>query len=177
MNLELVPQGYLANLVITQTLEDKIRTGQLRDGCIKNIKENMQRSKYKSFSIDDKGTLFFQGRIVVPKDPNLRSLILKEAHDTPLSIHLGSTKMYLDIKTTYWWTRMKGDIARYVLECDVCRRVKAEHQRPAGVLQPLKIPEWKWDNVEMDFVTGFPKSRKGNDAIFVVIDRLSKVAH
>ena len=85
--------------------------------------------------------------------------------------------MYLDIKTTYWWTRMKSDIARYVSECDVCRRVKAEHQRPAGVLQPLKIPEWKWDNVEMDFITGFPKSRKGNDAIFVVIDRLSKVAH
>ena len=103
LNLELVPQGYLANLVITQTLEDKIRSGQLRDGCIKNIKENMHKPKYKPFSIDDKGTLFFQGRIVVPKDPNLRNLILKEAHDTPLSIHPGSTKMYLDIKTTYWW--------------------------------------------------------------------------
>jgi hypothetical protein len=72
---------------------------------------------------------------------------------------------------------MKGDIARYVSECDVCRRVKAEHQRPASVLESLKIPEWKWDKVEMDFVTSFPKSRKGNDAIFVVIDRLSKVAH
>jgi hypothetical protein len=114
LNLELVPQGYLANLVITQTLEDKIRTGQLRDGCIKNIKENMQKPKYKSFSVDDQGTLFFQGRIVVPKHPELRSLILKEAHDTPLSIHPGSTKMYLDIKTSYWWTRMKSDIARYV---------------------------------------------------------------
>jgi transposase InsO family protein len=85
--------------------------------------------------------------------------------------------MYLDIKTTYWWTRMKSDIAQYVSECDACRLVKAEHQRPAGVLQPLKIPEWKWDNVELDFVTGFPKSRNGNDAIFVVIDCLSKVAH
>jgi hypothetical protein len=85
--------------------------------------------------------------------------------------------MYLDIKITYLWTRMESDIARYVSECDVCRRVKAEHQRPAGFLQPLKIPKWKWDNVEMDFVTAFPNSRKGNDAIFVVIDRLSKVAH
>src|SRR4051812_43483664 len=72
---------------------------------------------------------------------------------------------------------MKQDIARYVEECDVCRRVKAEHQRPAGTLQPLSIPEWKWDKIEMDFVTGFPRSQKGHDAIFVVIDRFSKVAH
>ena len=72
---------------------------------------------------------------------------------------------------------MKRDIARYVAECDVCRRIKAEHQRPAGTLQPLPIPEWKWDKVSMDFITGFPKTQKGNNAIFVVIDRLSKVAH
>ena len=72
---------------------------------------------------------------------------------------------------------MKRDIARYVAECDVCRRIKGEHQRPAGTLQPLPIPEWKWDKVSMDFITGFPKTQKGNDAIFVVIDRLSKVAH
>ena len=72
---------------------------------------------------------------------------------------------------------MKQDIAQYVAECDVCRRIKAEHQKPAGTLQPLAIPEWKWDKVEMDFITGFPRSQKGHDAIFVVIDRFSKVAH
>ena len=72
---------------------------------------------------------------------------------------------------------MKRDIAEFVAECDVCRRIKAEHQRPAGTLQPLSIPEWKWDKVDMDFITGFPKTQKGNDVIFVVIDRLSKVAH
>ena len=72
---------------------------------------------------------------------------------------------------------MKQDIAQYVAECDVCRRIKAEHQRPAETLQPLAIPEWKWDKVEMDFITRFPRSQKGHDAIFVVIDRFSKVAH
>ena len=72
---------------------------------------------------------------------------------------------------------MKREIAQFVAECDVCRCIKAEHQRPAGTLQPLPIPEWKWDKVSMDFITGFPKTQKGNDAIFVVIDRLSKVAH
>ena len=72
---------------------------------------------------------------------------------------------------------MKREIAQFIAECDVCRHVKAECQRPAGTLKPLTIPEWKWDKVSMDFITGFPKTQKGNDAIFVVIDRLSKVAH
>ena len=103
--------------------------------------------------------------------------VMKEAHDTPLSIHPGSTKMYQDIRQRFWWSNMKQDIACYVAESDVCHRIKAEHQRPVGTLQPISIPEWKWDHVEMDFVTGFPKSQKCNDAILVVIDRLSKVAH
>ena len=102
---------------------------------------------------------------------------MKEAHDSKLSIHPGSTKMYQDLKQSFWWTRMKRDVARYVSQCDVCRRVKAEHQRPAGLLQPLEVPEWKWDRIEMDFITGFPLSQKKNNAIFVVIDNLSKVAH
>src|SRR4051812_15817954 len=85
--------------------------------------------------------------------------------------------MYRALRQRFWWTRMKRDIAQHVAECDVCRRIKAEHQRPAGTLQPLPIPEWKWDKVSMDFITGFPKTPKGNDDIFVVIDRLSKVAH
>ncbi|MBQ0070665.1 MAG: DDE-type integrase/transposase/recombinase, partial [Spirochaetales bacterium] len=177
LNLNLVPEGHLNNLVATPLLEEKIREAQLRDNCIKNIKEHIDKPKYKSFSIDDLGTVFFEGRIAVTRIQSIRDMILKEAHDTPLSIHPGSTKMYMDLKSTYWWTRMKRDIARYVSECDVCRRVKAVHQSPAGLLQPLKVPEWKWEKVEMDFITGFPKSKKGNDAIFVVIDRLSKVAH
>ena len=72
---------------------------------------------------------------------------------------------------------MKREIAKYVAECDVYRHVKAEHQRPAGTLRAIAIPEWKWDEVGMDFITGFPRSQKGNNAIWVVIDRLSKVAH
>ena len=85
--------------------------------------------------------------------------------------------MYQDLRQSFWWTRMKREIAKFVSECDVCRRVKAEHQRPAGTLCPIDVPEWKWDEVGMDFITGFPKSKKGNDAIWVISDRLSKVAH
>ena len=72
---------------------------------------------------------------------------------------------------------MKKDIAGYVADCDVCQRVKAEHQKPAGLLQPLPIPEWKWDKLGMDFITGLPRTRSGYDSIWVVVDRLTKVAH
>ena len=72
---------------------------------------------------------------------------------------------------------MKREIATYVAKCDVCQRVKAEYQRPAGLLQPLKVPEWKWDKVGMDFITGLPRSNKGHDSIWVIVDHLTKVAH
>jgi hypothetical protein len=72
---------------------------------------------------------------------------------------------------------MKRDIAFFIARCDVCQRVKAEHQRPAGLLQPLKIPVWKWEDVGMDFITSLPKSNRGNDSIWVIVDHLTKVAH
>ena len=102
------------------------------------------------FSEDELGVLRFGQRLVVPKDMVLRELILREAHDSPLSIHPGATKMYQDLRQGFWWTRMKREIAKFVAECDVCRHVKAEHQRPAGLLQPLPVPEWKWDSIGMD---------------------------
>jgi hypothetical protein len=107
----------------------------------------------------------------------LKQLILKEAHDTPYSIHPGGTKMYQDLKERFWWHGMKREIASYIARCDVCQRVKAKHQRPAGLLQPLKVPLWKWEEVGMDFITGLPMSNRGHDSIWVIVDRLTKVAH
>jgi hypothetical protein len=68
-------------------------------------------------------------------------------------------------------------VAAHVAICDVCQRVKAEHQRPAGLLHPLKIPEWKCEDIDMDFSTGLPHTSKGYDSIWVIVDRLAKVAH
>ena len=177
LNLEIVPSGFLANLDIKSTLEDEIKADQQHDAGIRKIKENIASGKAKCFSVDDSGVVYFGDRLVVPKTGNTKGLILQEAHESPISIHPGSTKMYQDLRSKFWWTRMKREVAKYVAECDVCRRVKAEHQRPAGTLRPIAIPEWKWDEIGMDFITGFPKSQKGNNAIWVVIDRLSKVAH
>ena len=72
---------------------------------------------------------------------------------------------------------MKRSVAEYVAICNTCQRVKAEHQRPAGLLQPLKIPEWKWEEITMDFVVGLPRTQQGYNSIWVVVDRLTKVAH
>ena len=85
--------------------------------------------------------------------------------------------MYQDLKQQFWWTRMKREIAKYVSECDICRRVKASHLRPAGTLQPLSIPEWKWEDISMDFIVGLPRAQKGYDSIWVIVDRLTKSAH
>jgi hypothetical protein len=85
--------------------------------------------------------------------------------------------MYQDLKKGFWWQGMKRDIVEYVAQCPTCQQVKAEHQRPAGPLQPLNVPEWKWDQIAMDFVVGLPKTLNGYDAICIVIDRLKKSAH
>ena len=127
--------------------------------------------------MDEQGKLWYEDWICVAQDEALRRLILEEAHHSAYSIHLGSTKMYMDLKQKYWWTGMKGDIAEYVTQCDTCRRVKAKHQRPVGLLQPLHIPIWKWDEISMDFIMGLPKTQNGHDSIWVIVDRLTKVAH
>ncbi|GJX03608.1 reverse transcriptase domain-containing protein [Tanacetum coccineum] len=77
----------------------------------------------------------------------------------------------------YWWPGMKRDIAIYVSKCLTCSKVKAEHQRPSGLLQQPEIPEWKWDKITMDFITKLPKTKSGHDTIWVIVDRLTKSAH
>jgi IS30 family transposase len=72
---------------------------------------------------------------------------------------------------------MKRDVAEYVALCDTCQRVKAEHQRPAGLLQPLRIPEWKWEEIKMDLIVGLPRTQAGYDSIWVIVDHLTMVAH
>ncbi|GJU04071.1 putative reverse transcriptase domain-containing protein [Tanacetum coccineum] len=104
------------------------------------------------------GTLCLQGRSWLPCYGDLRSVIMHESHKSKYSIHPGSEKMYQDMKKLYWWPNMKADIATYVSKCLMCARVKAEHQRPSGLLLQPKIPEWKWDNIMMDFITKLPKS-------------------
>jgi hypothetical protein len=84
--------------------------------------------------------------------------------------------MYMDLKDIFWWNNMKREIAKYVSECHTCQRVKGEHQSPAGLLKPLEIPEWKWDEIGTDFIPGLPKTKNNKDMIWVILDRLTKSA-
>ena len=156
LNLEMVPQGSLNHIAIEPTLHDSIIMAQLHDEGIKIIKEKLSQgeAKYKCFRVDHRGVLWFESRLVVPKNHQLRKQILDEAHLSKFLIHPSSTKMYQDLKQNFWWTRMKREIARYVSECDVCQRVKASHLNVAGTLQPLPIPSWKWEDISMDFIVG-----------------------
>nr|GEZ93255.1 putative reverse transcriptase domain-containing protein [Tanacetum cinerariifolium] len=96
----------------------------------------------------------------------LRDFIMHESHKSKYSIHPGYTKMYQDLRKLYWWPNMKADIATYVSQCLTCAKVKAEHLKPSGLLQQPEIPEWKWENVTMDFVTGFLRTPSGYDLIY-----------
>jgi hypothetical protein len=137
----------------------------------------IQDNKTSDFSEDSQGTLWLGKRICVPDLKPIKESILREARDSAYSIHPDSTKMYKDLKTQYWWNGMKQDVAEHVALCDTCQRVKAEHQRPAGLLKPLKIPEWKWEEIGMDFIVGLPRTQAGYDSIWAIVDRLTKVAH
>jgi hypothetical protein len=121
--------------------------------------------------------VWFKDRLCVPDIKSIWELILKEAHETAYSIHPGSEKMYQDLKKRFWWYGMKREIAEYVARCDSCQRIKAEHQRPVGLLQPLQISQWKWDDIGMDFIVGLPHTRASYDSIWVVVDRLTKATH
>ncbi|GJS45832.1 putative reverse transcriptase domain-containing protein [Tanacetum coccineum] len=123
------------------------------------------------------GTLCLQGKSWLPCYGDLRSVIMHESHKSKYSIHPGSEKMYQDMKKLYWWPNMKADIATYVSKCLTCARVKAKHQRPSGLLVQPTIPEWKWDNIMMDFITKLPKSSQGFDTIYLIVNRLTKSAH
>ena len=118
-----------------------------------------------------------ENRIWVPNLEGLRERILHEAHKSKYVMHPGGDKMYQNLRSHYWWNGMKKDIALYVSKCLTCLQVKAEHQKPAGLLQQLEIPIWKWEMITMDFVTKLPVTRHQNDAIWVIVDRLTKSAH
>ncbi|GJX18917.1 putative reverse transcriptase domain-containing protein [Tanacetum coccineum] len=123
------------------------------------------------------GTLCLNNRSWLPCYGDLRTLVMHESHKSKYSIHLGSDKMYQDLKQLYWWPNMKANIATYVSECLTCAKVKAEHQKPYGLLVQPEIPEWKWEKITMDFVTKLPKTANGYDTIWVIVDRLTKSAH
>ncbi|WVZ94000.1 hypothetical protein U9M48_039944 [Paspalum notatum var. saurae] len=170
-------EAELYNLVLEPTIKDQIIAAQKQDKGMSHIRDEINDKKKACFKLNEEGVLWFKNRLVVLKDMELRKKILDEAHTSMFTLHPGSNKMYQYLKQKFWWTRMKREIAKYVSECDVCQRVKADHLKPAGMLQPLAVPAWKWEDIHMDFIVGLPRTQKGYDSIWVIIDRFTKSAH
>ena len=131
----------LAHIALVLNLLEQIIIEQRQDVSeISHIKKLIAEGRGPHFSIDDQGVVRFKNRLVVSSSKELRRKILDEAHHSKLSIHPGSNKMYHDLHHLYWWYNIKQDITKYVVECDTCGRVKADHMRTSRFLQPLPIP-------------------------------------
>ncbi|GJY73546.1 putative reverse transcriptase domain-containing protein [Tanacetum coccineum] len=144
----------------------------------KNVKaENLGRLIKPIFEFHPDGTRYFGNLVWFPRFGGLRDLVMHESHKSKYYIHPGSDKMCQDLKLLYWWPNMKAGIATYVSKCLTFAKVKAEHQKPSGLLQQPKIPVWKWERITMDFVSGLPRTPNGYDTIWVIVDRLTKSAH
>ncbi|PON86514.1 hypothetical protein TorRG33x02_177080, partial [Trema orientale] len=144
-NLEYRESGKTAcisNIVATPSLLQTAQQSQWQDQELRAIWNQLQNGEQlDGWSTNREGFVLFNGRLAVANDPHLRETILTEAHKSKFAVHPGSTKMYHDLKRQYWWKGMKRDVATFVAKCLTCQQVKAEYQRPAGLLQPLPIPE------------------------------------
>ncbi|KAA0047535.1 ty3-gypsy retrotransposon protein [Cucumis melo var. makuwa] len=142
----------LAQLTVQPTLRQRIIDAQRNDPYLVEKRGLADAGQAVEFSISSDGGLLFERRLC-------------------------STKMYQDLKRVYWWRNMKREVAEFVSRCLVCQQVKAPRQKPAGLLQPLSILKWKWENVSMDFITGLPRTLRGFIVIWAVVDKLTKSAH
>ena len=134
--------------------------------------ENVTESLSTVYSLNEKGLILYKNRLYVPNIPKVKLLILNEIHRNPYLGHPGYQKIITMLHKDYFWPNMKNELEEYIARCFECQQVKTEHQHPAGLLQPLPIPSWKWEIISIDFITGLPKNKNQNDSIMVVFEKL-----
>eukprot|EP00253_Pinus_taeda_P006607 PITA_06607 len=163
------------------TLDQEIEEAATQDQIYLQKRHLVQNSDAHSiqqgYTLNAAGMLCFQKKIYIPNQSSIKEKILDENHRSPYAGHPGYQKLITSLRKEYYWPGMKKDVVEYLARCLECQQVKAEHQHPAGLLQLIPIPEWKWETITMDFITGLPKSKRSNDSIMVVVDKLSKSAH
>ena len=150
---------------------DQVRTATVEDSVALEIKKRTDNDKFKV----EGDLLYFEERLYIPKGPT-RLRVLQSRHDFPAAGHFGYNKTLELISRDFWWPQMWKDVKEFVLSCDICSRSKNPRHRPYRLLQPLPIPHRPWSSVSMDFITDLPPSNSF-DSIFVVVDRLTKMAH
>ncbi|GJX01197.1 reverse transcriptase domain-containing protein [Tanacetum coccineum] len=168
-----------------QELEDKVGDALSRNERVKSrripkrVRAMAMTIQFgvKEMILAAQGEAFNQENVLDERLHGLDQQMERKGDRSLYSVHLRADKMYYDLRDIYWWPGMKRDIDTYVSDCLTCAKVKAEHQRPSGLLQQPEIPEWKWENITIKFITKLPRTRSGHDAIWVVVDRLTKSAH
>jgi hypothetical protein len=161
----------MTNILVDWKAHLLVEYSQKRFAC-ELMDERVQDDIYRI--IDD--IIYYKGLIFFVLESLFKMKVLQACHDAPLSGHQGFIKTYKQVRERFAWKGMKEDAMRHTRECITCQVNKDEHTHPAGLLQPLPIPEHKWESISMDFITGLPKAQ-GKDCIFVVVDRLTKFAH
>ena len=168
----------LASFQVKPVLIDRVLDAQVNDGEIQELIRLRGLGKKKDLRIrESDGMLMQEGRMYVPNNLELKKEILDEAHCSAYAMHPGGTKMYHTIQPFYYWPGMKREIAEYVSKCAICQQVKAERMKPFGLMQPLPVPQWKWEDITINFVYKLPRTLNGYDGIWVIVDRLTKSAH
>ncbi|WMV32800.1 hypothetical protein MTR67_026185 [Solanum verrucosum] len=161
-----------AQTVLRSTVLE-VKEKQDSDPIFLKLNGAIHQQRVEVFSQGGDGVLRYQGRLCVHDVGELRQNILAEAYNSRYSIHPGATKMYRDLREVYWWNGMKRDIADFMAKCPNCQHVKIEHQKPGGMTHEIDISTWKWEVINMDFITGLPRTRRQHDSIWVIVDRVT----
>jgi hypothetical protein len=152
-------------LKVTNNVLEEIKEGQRTDPELVKQQELINQGRGVDFKVNEDGIMRINNMICVPYILGLKESALGEGHKSKLSNHPGANKMYQDLRKIFLWPGMKKDVAEFVYACLTCQKSKIEHQKPIGLMQPLSIPEWKWDSISMDFVTSLPRTAVGHDSI------------
>ena len=164
--------------IFQSNLRQQIVNHVAGDELYEQVKDKLQQQslekRYEGYKLEEDGILTYKGRIYIPDVSDLRRVVRDEIHQTPYSSHPRYQKTVAIARKQYFWSGMKRDMVEYISRCMKCQQVKVEHQHPAGLLQPLPVPEWKWEVISMDFITGFPMTWRQHDPIMVVVDKVDK---
>ncbi|KAL2223627.1 UNVERIFIED_CONTAM: Transposon Tf2-12 polyprotein [Sesamum indicum] len=165
----------LSSSAVATSIRDRARELLSKDPAAQGLIQLVEQGKARQFWLED-GLLMTKGnRLYVPKGGDLRKSLISECHDTLWAGHQGEERTYALVQRAYYWPQMRDDVETYVRTCLICQQDKADHQKKAGLLQPLPIPKRPWESVSMDYISGLPKVGDLG-SIIVVVDRLSKYA-
>lgn len=177
---------YLNMLIAEQVPDNQVEAVALNEELIKKIKDAYGLTEESKRIMDavahsttspyreENGLYYKNDRVYIPEDEALRQLIISEHHDSMLSGHLGQDKTLELVQRSFFWPLLELYVRSYVETCPVCALSKNENKKPAGLHQPFKIPKRNWQVVSLDYVTGLPKTDRGNDCMLVLVDKLSK---